>query len=980
MAWCKEKNYIPKFDQFAWHDNYYKLLEDFSTYDNGVAAPQGPVTMTFPKEGDAFGSMAQLIEQGLEEDAVLEGKREKKLPKIVDEIEGALKKTNAVEESGKKKFSLKSNPNTEARIAELESKLVTSTSVPVYSNGEVTKYITKENGRYKLTDDPTKAIAVKPSEQSAVDAYVASQYKKNPLRMIGTEQVAKPAKLSYAEKNLINAEISALRNGFETVDDAKAYDQKRKTERLKADKASVEGSYFDQAARKGDPFYTEHGSEILCDYQSAVRTIVSEAKRMGAEEVYTSAKRGSKFGSSVYLKMNGVEVRISDHHLPQTMERSDINYNQRWDSELVLTNGKMIDLAAKIKTRDDMQEFLSALFATEADDRIVDGVGNGYSKNTKFSLREKEPPKKVGTAYKVFVAKDGQLYPPMVPNPGGAGTPVGVWLDADVGETAPPSKTGRPQVQAGGKGTATGKGSLAFRPGWHLGDLPIATQFARKNPETGKKDLFPANFVWAECEYAMDVDYQEEAMSYGYTPNGKFRHSYAGLPKLPEDGYYRYRTNPNPETVPWVITGAMKVKRILTDAETDAILRDAGVEPMKRQGGELDLERLGIKAGDTTAQKNTTTESGVDVSIAEKNFESAPINQDLYNLVAKVKSGKFKPNDRVDLGIVPDDIARIIFGLTGVNPKGYRMVIEARQIKHILLDHGETGRANQSLADDNDIAKMEYVFDSPDGIVYGGRTRAYTHMKNGFNKTAPTVLYEKSIGGKSYYVVQAVPDTKAKTLFVVSAFIGEPGYQGQKKEVPQLINAKSPDATSEIGSVDTSTRIISQVEGNSNSKSSLKGVEETRAELTRIREEGAKAGKTASEIQQDVNEFVERRRAENARAESTQRSRDAGGLQPHPERWTADRVGDTDKTPMSLSDIIAKIRHDFGINITTGHVRGTGVRGQYHLNNKGIRTRIAQDLPTVAHELGHALDDRYRITGGLAAELQTELIVKSHFL
>lgn len=235
--------------------------------------------------------------------------------------------------------------------------------------------------------------------------------------------------------------------------------------------------------------------------------------------------------------------------------------------------------------------------------------------NTRYSLREKDPPKKTGVAYKVFYAKNGELYPPMVANPGGAGTPVGVWLDADVGQAAPPSKTGRAQVQAGGRGTNAAKGSLAFRPGWHLGDIPLAKQFARKNPATGVKDLFPADFVWAECEYAMDVDYQEEAMSYGYTENGKFRHSYAGLPKLPTDGYYRYRTNPNPDTVPWIITGAMRVTRILTDAETDAICRDAGVEPMQRQGGPLDeagLERLGLEAGDVTSNTRFSMKSAVE--------------------------------------------------------------------------------------------------------------------------------------------------------------------------------------------------------------------------------------------------------------------------------------------------------------------------------------------------------------------------------
>ncbi len=221
---------------------------------------------------------------------------------------------------------------------------------------------------------------------------------------------------------------------------------------------------------------------------------------------------------------------------------------------------------------------------------------------TQYSIRREPPPKKTGVAYKVFYAKNGQLYPAMVANPGGEGTPVGVWLNADAAPLGTPSKTGRMKVQAGGKGTSTGKTQLAYRPGWHLGDIPLAKQFARVNPETGVKDLFPADFVWAECEYAADVDYQQEAESYGYTENGKYRHSYAGLPKLPTDGYYRYRTNPNPDTVPWIITGAMRVKRVLTDAETDAICREKGVEPMQRQGGPLDaatmLERFGIQAGD----------------------------------------------------------------------------------------------------------------------------------------------------------------------------------------------------------------------------------------------------------------------------------------------------------------------------------------------------------------------------------------------
>jgi hypothetical protein len=49
-----------------------------------------PVQMNFPKEGAPFGSLQDLIERGLEEDAVLEGRREAEVGNIVDEIEREL--------------------------------------------------------------------------------------------------------------------------------------------------------------------------------------------------------------------------------------------------------------------------------------------------------------------------------------------------------------------------------------------------------------------------------------------------------------------------------------------------------------------------------------------------------------------------------------------------------------------------------------------------------------------------------------------------------------------------------------------------------------------------------------------------------------------------------------------------------------------------------------------------------------------------
>lgn len=209
------------------------------------------------------------------------------------------------------------------------------------------------------------------------------------------------------------------------------------------------------------------------------------------------------------------------------------------------------------------------------------------------SIRVEKPPKKTGIGYKVFVLKKGKLYPPMVANPGGVDTPIGVWLNADAAPIAGMSKTGRPQVKAGGKGTQGGSGVLAYRPGWHLGIIPYAIQFNRQD-ENGERTLFPKNFVWAEVEYAADVNYQKEAEKEGMTKNGKYNHAYAGLKKVPKDGFYIYRTNPDPKTDPWIITGAMKVNRVLSNAEVDDLVRRAGRKPQRREGdtlGAIDLTK-----------------------------------------------------------------------------------------------------------------------------------------------------------------------------------------------------------------------------------------------------------------------------------------------------------------------------------------------------------------------------------------------------
>lgn len=66
---------------------------------------------------------------------------------------------------------------------------------------------------------------------------------------------------------------------------------------------------------------------------------------------------------------------------------------------------------------------------------------------------------------------------------------------------------------------------------------------------------------------------------------------------------------------------------------------------------------------------------------------------------------------------------------------------------------------------------------------------------------------------------------------------------------------------------------------------------------------------------------------------------------------------------VSLTDVIDQIQRDFGVQITRGYMRDMPKKasGRYSTVEKGIRYRTANDISTVSHELGHALDGRYQI-------------------
>ena len=346
-------------------------------------------------------------------------------------------------------------------------------------------------------------------------------------------------------------------------------------------------------ARKGAKKVTAHsmGNEAHLKSIAVIPQLIENSIFIEEQPAY---KDNAKYDSYRYY-VTGIKIGGEDYTARLTIGVK--NGKSYYDHYLThIEKGNLIDLINQSNSQDEGftptegEPNTSDALSGSKDTKLLEILQTNRQENdenVQYSLRQKPEPTKKGKGYKVFVlGKDGKLYPPMVANPNGEATPMGVWLDADAAPIVGESKTGRPQVKQGGKGTQGGSGKLAYRPGWHLGVIPYALQFNRKDAE-GNRTLFPSNFVFAEVEYAADKDYQDEAHQEAINANGKYQHSLAGLKHLPTDGYYMYRTNPNPETDPWVITGAMKVTRLLTRAEQADIVKKAGREPQQIQEGDI---------------------------------------------------------------------------------------------------------------------------------------------------------------------------------------------------------------------------------------------------------------------------------------------------------------------------------------------------------------------------------------------------------
>ena len=237
----------------------------------------------------------------------------------------------------------------------------------------------------------------------------------------------------------------------------------------------------------------------------------------------------------------------------------------------------LIDMVKTIKMRlrgtqyvSNVSESLDALvdvmsqFALRQSEQVDELKGIGQDAGIKFSKSPGYNPKKTIKAYKLLQTKKtkpGELFPLFI----GATTPtpIGEWVKAQFIPT---------------------KG-YSERPGWHAGVLPIAPHLRQKS--TGKRN--PSR-VWVEVEIPADKNWQVEADK---QLTRDIRNA------VPEDGYYRFETN-KMQGDAWIIGGAVKINKVLSNEDIKSILSAEGFSP-----GEISKE-FGPDEGGVKFSKQST--------------------------------------------------------------------------------------------------------------------------------------------------------------------------------------------------------------------------------------------------------------------------------------------------------------------------------------------------------------------------------------
>lgn len=175
---------------------------------------------------------------------------------------------------------------------------------------------------------------------------------------------------------------------------------------------------------------------------------------------------------------------------------------------------------------------------------------------------------------------------------------------------------------------------------------------------------------------------------------------------------------------------------------------------------------------------------------------------------------KNNPTDKkIDYALSPvnERMAKDVSNLVGFDISGYGNNLKPNAFDHVNKRHGADGIHDKSMANPKDIAKVQYILDNYDDVALDKKRAAGFTDSNG--KLSQKVVFKKRING-TYYVVEAVPNTKKKRMEVIGTFMQKPKT---KKENVLPGDVTSPSVTSKNAtaqfSIDSIPKAAEDVKG-----------------------------------------------------------------------------------------------------------------------------------------------------------------------
>ena len=257
--------------------------------------------------------------------------------------------------------------------------------------------------------------------------------------------------------------------------------------------------------------------------------------------------------------------------------------------------------------------------------------------------------------------------------------------------------------------------------------------------------------------------------------------------------------------------------RAAKQRQLESVLADSAIsgyidESTADFGAKIKTTR-GSKTGKKPENQNVTTKSENKTQVSEnKAAENKKASRDergdaderiderlldFYNSVMSMKDKNQRSRRQKELGVISDNHAKLINEAikkaTGkqTDVSGYALWIDGSAINHIEDRHGKSGKADQSMQNAEDVARIGWAANNAE-TAYVARTKdgdvdySY-HYRNRDGSPSPKILLEKSVETQRMIVTECVPDTDSKKIHIISARI-------KKSDNGQALNIESNDS------------------------------------------------------------------------------------------------------------------------------------------------------------------------------------------